>query len=194
MTVAVAPISVAAMLVVGCSGGTPRGEPIRATNHVDAAMPVVDAMPDARVDAGPTTLLPADAATGQGRIVVTTSDECGLILDTIFFLEGSSAIRKESKPILDANAEMLACLVAKHEISLFEVQGHADAKEKDPQRLSDERALNVANAMATHGIPATAMKPVGYGNTLPMDKRNTAAARAKNRRVQILILERPNDD
>ncbi len=178
-------------LVTACSSHAPREAPVRAVTP-DASAPPADAAADAAPrDAVATTLLPVDAAP---TVIVTTSDECGLVLDRIYFPDGSSAISAAQKPVLDAAADMLACLVKKGEILKFEVQGHADDREKDPQRVSDERAMTVANALLARGVPATAMAVVGYGSSQPLDRKKTAAARAKNRRVDFLILQRPKSD
>ena len=39
------------------------------------------------------------------------------------------------------------------------------------------------------GVEAERLQAVGYGDTRPLDKRKTAEARAKNRRVEFIIVE-----
>jgi outer membrane protein OmpA-like peptidoglycan-associated protein len=159
------------------------------------APPVPPPPPGAAVDAGialdatSTTTLVPDAST-QGVVVITDTDGCGFILDFVYFDQNSSQLTDRQRPVLEANASLLACAVRELGIVKVEVQGNADDKEADPLRLSEDRAVRVANYLTTKGVPASALKIVGYGSEFPIDKRKTAAARAKNRRVGFLILER----
>jgi outer membrane protein OmpA-like peptidoglycan-associated protein len=171
--------------LVACSSPKQRVEP--------PAPATPDAMNDApiAVDATSSTLLVPDAA--RQIVTVTTTDGCGFILDFVYFDTQSSTLGERQRPALDANAELLVCGI-KEGITKIEVQGHADDKEKDALRLSEDRAVHVANYLTSKGVPASALSIVGYGNAFPVDKRKTAAARAKNRRVGLLILERKHDD
>ena len=180
----------ALVLLAACSGAPPP--------HTESAKPVAadaaiaNTLDAAIADAAPTSLLVPDAST-RGRIVVTESDHCGFILDFLYFESGSAEIGPRQQPIIDETATMLACGVKDEGISKIEVQGHADDKEKDAMRLSEQRAVTVANALVSKGVPAKVLVPVGYGSAFPLDKRKTAAARAKNRRAGFLILERKPD-
>jgi outer membrane protein OmpA-like peptidoglycan-associated protein len=174
--------------LVACSSPKQRVEP--------PAPVTPDAMPDAMidaiaVDAARSTMLVPDAA--RQRVIVTTTDGCGFILDFVYFDSNSSVVSERQRPALDANAELLVCGIEEG-ITKIEVQGHADDKEKDALRLSEDRAVHVANYLTRKGVPASALSIVGYGNAFPIDQRKTAAARAKNRRVGLLILERKRDE
>ena len=180
------------LLGVACSSSQ-RGEPI-ATNRIiaDAA---IDAPPiDAAVprDAFVTTLIPP--APGTTRVIVTESGHpCGNALDHVYFAEGSSEIQPHQQQVADEMATMLACLLKDSGIAKLEVGGHADDQERDPLRVSEDRAVRIANMLTGKGVSAKMLRVVGYGNTQPIDKRKTAAARAKNRRVDFVILERKRD-
>jgi outer membrane protein OmpA-like peptidoglycan-associated protein len=156
-----------------------------------------DAAADAALDAAPgdalvSTLLAPDDA--KGRVVVTESDGCGFILDMIYFAPGSAELQPHQQPAADAAAALLVCALDGSGILKLEIQGHADDKERDPQRLSEERAVHIANFLTSKGVPAKILVVVGYSNKFPIDRRKTAAARAKNRRVGFLILERKQED
>jgi flagellar motor protein MotB len=43
--------------------------------------------------------------------------------------------------------------------------------------------------MIRKGVEPDRLQAVGYGDTHPIDKRKTAEARAKNRRVEFIIVE-----
>jgi outer membrane protein OmpA-like peptidoglycan-associated protein len=72
------------------------------------------------------------------------------------------------------------------------VNGHTDCiggKEYN-LRLSIRRASAVAAALHQEGVPAEAVLVHGYGYSQPVDPRNDRAARAANRRVEIIIQRR----
>ncbi|MBA3501083.1 MAG: OmpA family protein [Myxococcota bacterium] len=188
---AAADLVAALAFAVACSSSQRAEPPVYRT--IDAAP--LDAPADAAApgDAFVTTLIPADAST-RGRVVVTSSDGCGFVLDQIYFAPGSSEIQTHQRPAADGVAALLVCALEDSGITKLEVQGHADDKERDPKRLSEERAVSIANFLTSKGVPPAILVVVGYGNTFPVDRRKTPAARAKNRRVAFLILDRRQED
>ncbi len=69
------------------------------------------------------------------------------------------------------------------------VYGHADSTGSDSynQALSERRALSVSNYLASQGVSPARLRAVGYGETHPIADNATAAGRAANRRVEIVI-------
>jgi outer membrane protein OmpA-like peptidoglycan-associated protein len=183
--------AVLACLVAACSS------PQRAERPpADAARDATLAINAPPADAFVTRLIPPDAP-ARGTVIVTTSDggECGfMILDLLYFESGKAELRAHQQPMADAIAKAIECATRDGSITKIEVQGHADDKERDPQRLSEERAVLVANFLASRGVKASILVPVGYGAASPIDHKKTERARAKNRRVMFLILERRKDD
>jgi outer membrane protein OmpA-like peptidoglycan-associated protein len=57
------------------------------------------------------------------------------------------------------------------------------------QALSQARAEAVREYLIRHGIEPDRLQAVGYGSTRPVDKRNSSEARAKNRRVELIVVE-----
>lgn len=185
-----------AWLVIACAAcsSPQRAEPPPANappGDASVAEPAADAAAAPR-DALATALLPPDAASGP-VVIVTESDPCGLVMDKVYFAPGSSEIQPHQRQAADEMATMLVCMLKDTSITKLEVGGHADDTERDPQRISEERAVRIANLLVAKGLPARILKVVGYGNAQPIDRRKTAAARAKNRRVEFLILERARD-
>jgi outer membrane protein OmpA-like peptidoglycan-associated protein len=182
----------AILLGVACSSSQRAEQPVQRI-AIDAALldAPVDAAPPG--DAFVTTLIPPDAST-RGRVIVTESDGCGMVLDMIYFAPGSSEIQAHQQPATDGVAALLVCALEDSGITKLEVQGHSDDTERDPQRLSEERAVRIANFLTSKGVPSKILVVVGYGNKFPIDRKKTPAARAKNRRVAFLILERRKDD
>jgi OOP family OmpA-OmpF porin len=132
-----------------------------------------------------------DGCPDKGRVVVTdTNIE---ILDKIYFEYDSDVIKKESYGILDAVA---ATLEGNPDIQLIEIQGHTDNRGNDAYNLdlSNRRAASVKRYLVDKGIADDRLQSQGYGETVPLDKKNNEKAYAKNRRVEFLILKRGSDN
>lgn len=128
-----------------------------------------------------------DGCPDRGRVVVT--DTTIEILDKVYFQRGSAEIQAQSLPIVEAIA---ATLVHNPDIRALEIQGHASDDERGAWDLSGRRALAVKSALESRGVAARLVaRP--YGATLPVRQEATEAARAANRRVDFLILERAGD-
>lgn len=104
---------------------------------------------------------------------------------TINFASGGAAIATDSQPLIDAIAKSLADCAG----TTIEVAGHTDITGGDAanQRLSEERANSVVQALAAKGVPAERLVPKGYGETKPLDPATTPAAFAKNRRIDFTV-------
>ena len=71
------------------------------------------------------------------------------------------------------------------------VEGHTDdvGSAKKNLELSQARAEAVREQLIAKGIEPDQLQAIGYGNSRPLDKRRTAEARARNRRVEFIIVE-----
>lgn len=81
--------------------------------------------------------------------------------------------------------------VKKYPGAKIEVEGHTDSTGTDAynQKLSERRASAVKDYLIKEaGVDSSRITAVGYGKTRPIADNKTAAGRAKNRRVEILIL------
>jgi outer membrane protein OmpA-like peptidoglycan-associated protein len=124
----------------------------------------------------------------DGEIIIKDSDECGFLLDQVYFEHDSATLRDVQRPIIDETAGMFRCFRRTGEVTKWQVIGNTDATERDPAKLSLARARAVAVALVARGVVATTLDVTGIGATQPMDRRGTPAARAKNRRVFFLVL------
>ena len=72
----------------------------------------------------------------------------------------------------------------------LQVAGHTDSSGPDDynQQLSTRRANSVADYLRSRGIGAGRLRVVGYGETQPIASNDSAAGRAQNRRVELLIV------
>ncbi len=87
-------------------------------------------------------------------------------------------------------AEIAAVLKAS-KAPLFFIEGHtADVgKNEDQQQLSLQRAQTIAQELIKLGIKAEQCMYAGAGGTKPIASNDTEEGRAKNRRVEITIME-----
>jgi OmpA-OmpF porin, OOP family len=81
--------------------------------------------------------------------------------------------------------------IKKYPNAKIKIAGHTDSIGSDAfnQGLSERRAAAAKKYFADQGkIEAKRMSPVGYGESKPIAPNKTEEGRAKNRRVEILIL------
>jgi outer membrane protein OmpA-like peptidoglycan-associated protein len=128
-----------------------------------------------------------DGCPDQGRVEVVGSNI--VIMDKIYFETDSAEIREISFPILDA---VSATLRGNPQITLVEVQGHADERGTDPYnlRLTSDRSASVVNYLVQRGgVQRDRLRSVGYGERCPVDPAHNAAAWERNRRVEFKIIQ-----
>lgn len=106
------------------------------------------------------------------------------VLHGITFDFDDARIRSESKPQLDAIAQLLR---AQPTLKL-RVTGHTDNQGKDAYNrdLSQRRAQAIVAALARdYGIAGERLVADGAGSSMPVAGNDTEAGRAKNRRVEL---------
>jgi len=108
-----------------------------------------------------------------------------LAAKNVFFATASDKLLAKSFPKLN---DVVAIL---NENPSYKVQidGHTDSQGKDDynQTLSDKRAASVKAYLVSKGIADSRLTSTGYGETKPVADNNTAAGRAKNRRVEMTL-------
>jgi len=107
--------------------------------------------------------------------------------DMIQFDFGKDTIKPESNHILDD----IASLLKSHpELTLVRIEGHTDivGTASYNQGLSERRALAVLNALVARGVAAGRLTSAGFGFSRPIAPNDTALGRAKNRRVEFVIV------
>jgi outer membrane protein OmpA-like peptidoglycan-associated protein/Tol biopolymer transport system component len=105
----------------------------------------------------------------------------------IYFDLGKATLKPESNAELDRLVELLK----EHDHLVIEIGGHTDNKGNSylNQKLSGERALAVKNYLINVGkISEKRLQSKGYGYSKPVSPNDTEANRAKNRRVEFIIL------
>ena len=108
-----------------------------------------------------------------------------LAQNPVRFIGRTAKLDPLSFPVLDALAGKAAqCPDARVEIS-----AHTDSLGdfSENRRLTELRAYAVASHFARRGIARARLSSVGYGEVRPIASNNTAAGRAKNRRLELYV-------
>ncbi|MFH0962945.1 MAG: OmpA family protein [Planctomycetota bacterium] len=130
----------------------------------------------------------AEVGSREGLTVITVSDE-------ILFAPGKADISTNGKSVLRKVSDLLK---TKYTDGAIRVEGHTDnqpiRKTKDLYKsnweLSVARALAVMHFLIDEGgIDPKRIHPAGYGEYHPVDSNAGAKGRARNRRVEIVILK-----
>ena len=141
-------------------------------------------------DACPTVKgLPNEDPSKNGCPRVQVGEKEVFILEQVQFDTAKYTIKPDSDSLLDEVAKVLK----EHpELELLEVQGHTDNKgiAGANKVLSGQRAQAVQKALVKRGIAGKRLTAKGYGQDKPIDTNDTEAGRAKNRRVQFVILKK----
>lgn len=117
------------------------------------------------------------------------------INDTMLFDEGSAIIKSDAKSTLEKITSEL-----KDIDNPIIIEGHTDTtpikNDKFPSNweLSTARATNIIQYLIENKIISPArLSAVGYGEYMPIDVNTTSSGRAKNRRVDIIVLSSKNN-
>ena len=105
------------------------------------------------------------------------------------FKTSSAEIDPTSFPVLE---EIVAALKANPDIARVAVDGHTDGRGDAAANvlLSQKRAVSVVGWLTAHGIDPRRTEARGFGPHQPIADNATDAGRAKNRRVELVILRR----
>lgn len=110
-----------------------------------------------------------------------------IVVKNILFNTGKSTLKTESYAELDK----LANLLDKNPSIKIEVSGHTDnvGSASVNKKISKTRALTVKNYLVSRGILSDRILYEGYGFDQPIAPNDTPENRAKNRRVEVKILD-----
>ncbi len=102
------------------------------------------------------------------------------------FATGKASLEPEAL----AHLERVLEFVDRNPTRAIRIEGHTDNRggEALNQKLSEQRAGAVRDALVAKGVAATRITVVGFGETQPIADNGDAAGRARNRRVDIIVL------
>jgi outer membrane protein OmpA-like peptidoglycan-associated protein len=124
--------------------------------------------------------------------VALVKKEFKIVLPEVYFEFDKSDIKPESYSVLDGAAETIKTVFAGNPNVKIEVQGHTDSKGSDQYNLdlSNRRANSVKDYLViNHGINPDRLMARGYGESRPVASNDSDAGRAKNRRVEFVVME-----
>jgi outer membrane protein OmpA-like peptidoglycan-associated protein len=120
-------------------------------------------------------------------VLSTTENARGLIvnLSDVLFDTGKYTIKPDTKIALAKVATILQLYPGLK----VQVEGYTDSVGGDAynQKLSENRADAVENFLVQNGVPAGNATAAGYGKANPVADNSTAAGRAQNRRVNLVV-------
>ena len=133
---------------------------------------------------------PGGADQVNGVTVVQTPEGVAFrVAGGVLFASGQNTLSAGGKRTLD---ELISSLRGR----TIRVEGHTDATPIKRSRwgtnlrLSVERAMSVADYLIAAGLPKTSVSAAGYGPNRPAVEGTSEEALQKNRRVEILMIER----
>lgn len=112
------------------------------------------------------------------------------------FRQYSSELGSAIPPLLNEVKELMTTYYPNMRVS---IQGHSDGdartQEKDPKgandRESSKRAEAVEKYLIEQGIAPGRLESEGFGTSKPISHEGTDESRARNRRVELIIIENP---
>lgn len=106
--------------------------------------------------------------------------------DNIYFDSGSANLKPESYPVIDS----VAILLRDNPSARIQIAGHTDSdgSTASNQGLSERRAQSVHQYLVSKGIAGNRMTSIGYGEDRPVVANDSAANKARNRRIEFTVL------
>jgi outer membrane protein OmpA-like peptidoglycan-associated protein len=111
--------------------------------------------------------------------------------DRIFFVRAKARIEPGSLSELDR----VVSILQSDTVLRLRIEGYTDSEGTDARNLnlSIRRAKAVELYLVKQGIPAARMDFVGYGNNRPIATNTTQEGMARNRRVEMILMNYPKD-
>jgi outer membrane protein OmpA-like peptidoglycan-associated protein len=120
-------------------------------------------------------------------VLATTENARGLIvnLSDVLFDTGKFTL----KPATQISLAKVATILELYPGLKVQVEGYTDSVGGDAynQTLSENRANAVHDFLVQNGVPAANVTSAGYGKADPVADNTTAAGRAQNRRVNLVV-------
>ena len=133
------------------------------------------------------------SAHGFASNVKTSIEARGLVIrvltDDLLFASGHAALDPRANGLLDEISQLLNV----DETHPIAVEGNTDdvpihsGQFPSNWQLSTARASSVVQYLAAHGVSPRRLTATGYADQRPLDSDATAAGRARNRRVEIVL-------
>ena len=171
------------VLRVPCEAGFFASDPSEGTTLVPGALSGLPALPDDVKD---------QVLTAVSANAIASRDEAGkqvivfFIQSDTLFATGAATLSGPARETLDGLARNISRTWPG---AMLQVRGHTDATGSAAvnQTLSEQRAANVANYLASQGIDRARLSSVGLASTLPVVVEDGELGRRENRRVELVV-------
>jgi outer membrane protein OmpA-like peptidoglycan-associated protein len=124
----------------------------------------------------------------EGEILLNASGDIVLRLSGLSFDRGKADVKDQHVPLL----EKVESILKLYPDASYVVEGHTDASGEGAanQQLSEKRAFALMQFLRQGlSIPADHIKAIGYGADKPIAPNTTPEGKAKNRRIDIVIMQ-----
>jgi outer membrane protein OmpA-like peptidoglycan-associated protein len=193
---------VAGLLLVGGCNSKSAGITAAPSESAAASGTPESVLPDSPTPAGDATATTATASAAADAFVRTTFDahaqtvvqaSCGggklrLTLDGVLFDFDHDNLQAGADDVL---TQVKKATADAYPSAHLVVEGHTDNVGSDAHNddLSTRRANTVVSWLQAHGVAAARLAAKGYGKRWPRVPNTTEANRAKNRRVELIVLD-----
>ncbi|MBF2707406.1 OmpA family protein [Flavobacterium soyangense] len=150
--------------------------------------PVLDADKDGVPDLEDDCPTVAGPASNKGCPEVTPEvvESLKIQARSVFFNTGKSTF-KEGDAATIASLDAMREILKNYPNAKFSIEGHTDSDGSNAfnQKLSEDRANAVRNALIEKGVKSENLAAVGFGETKPIATNKTKAGKAQNRRTEV---------
>jgi len=123
---------------------------------------------------------------GCPEVTVEVIEKLKIQARSVFFNSGKSTFKAGDAATITSLDAMREILV-NYPNAKFSIEGHTDSDGSDAfnQKLSEDRANAVRNALIEKGVKADNLTAVGFGESKPLASNKTKAGKAQNRRTEV---------
>ncbi|MEP6804018.1 MAG: OmpA family protein [Flavobacterium sp.] len=150
--------------------------------------PFLDADKDGVLDKDDDCPTVAGPASNRGCPEVTAEalEDLKVQARAVYFNSGKATFKTGDKETL-ARLDAIKQILINYPNAKFSVEGHTDSDGSDKlnQKLSEDRAAAVMNALIERGVNVDNLQSKGFGESQPVASNKTAAGKAQNRRTEI---------
>ncbi|TRX23456.1 OmpA family protein [Flavobacterium franklandianum] len=150
--------------------------------------PVLDADKDGVPDLEDDCPTVAGPASNKGCPEVTPEaiESLKIQARSVFFNSGKSTFKVGDAATI-ASLDAMREILRNYPNAKFSIEGHTDSDGSNAfnQKLSEDRANSVRNALIEKGVKADNLTAVGFGESKPVASNKTKAGKAQNRRTEV---------
>ncbi|WP_417940995.1 DUF5723 family protein [Flavobacterium sp. RS13.1] len=154
--------------------------------------PVLDTDKDGVADNVDDCPLVAGPAENKGCPEVSKATLAQLQVEakSIFFTSGKATLSDAKKVETSGRLDAIKEILKNYPNAKFAIYGHTDnvGNAKANQKLSEERAKVIMDALIEKGVNPANLSSQGFGASKPVKSNKTAAGRSANRRTEIVYL------